>query len=296
MISDPIAPLASTIWMATAMLWRPTTRRRYALDTDGQPPAKAEPDRMNDDTHGAGPRRGPENRDVYQALIASGIFGKIDPDRVSAVSEQLEPLRFSPGEVMDAQNDCGGCVYVIVSGKVKVAHRRPEGNEMVLTILGPREIFGAIGVFDPESREIEAIALTEVVAVPIGRDQFLDWISECPEFSHQVLRLFARWVKASTNSLVDFAFADVDSRVANQLLCLRKRFGRQEGEVVRVVHELTMEDFSLLVGVAPETVSETLRKFEIRGWIRLEDKSVMVVDAHALASVPHMSAPEVHCA
>lgn len=228
--------------------------------------------------------------------MASGIFSKLDRDRVSAASEQLEPAQFSPGDVMDAQSNYGGCVYVIMSGKVKVVHRHSGGSEMMLTILGPREIFGAITLFDPDSREITATALTEVVAVPIERDQFLAWTSECPEFSDQVLRLFARWVKASTNSLMDVAFADVQSRVANQLLLLRKRFGQREDEVVRVVHDLTLEDFSLLVGVAPAAIGETLHEFEDRGWIRLENHSIVVINAHALASVPHMTGPEIRCA
>jgi CRP/FNR family cyclic AMP-dependent transcriptional regulator len=245
--------------------------------------------------HSRTERQSATSSDIRRALIASGIFSKLDPVRVTAVSEQLELTQFLPGDVVDAQSSCGGCVYVIISGKVKVVHRNSDGSEMVLTILGPKEMFGAVTLFDPESREVTATALTEVVAVPIGRDQVLAWIAEFPEFSDQILRLFARWVKSSTNALVDFGLANVQSRVANQLLSLRKRFGRREGEVVRVVHDLTMEDFSLLTGVAPETIGETLQEFQDRGWIRLEDNSVVIVDAHALASEPHMSSPEVHC-
>jgi CRP-like cAMP-binding protein len=103
-------------------------------------------------------------------------------------------------------------------------------------------------------------------------------------------------VKASTNSLVDFAFGDVQGRVANQLLLLRKRFGQREGEVVRVVHDLTLTDFSLLTSVAPETVCRILREFQNRGWIRLEDNSVVIVDAQALSSVSHTNVREVSCA
>jgi CRP/FNR family cyclic AMP-dependent transcriptional regulator len=67
-------------------------------------------------------------------------------------------------------------------------------------------------------------------------------------------------------------------------LLLSKRFGWQEGDVMRVVHDLTLDDFSLLVGVAPETTDAKLREFEDRGWIRLEDNSVVIVDGQALAS------------
>lgn len=303
MISTAAAVLASAVWITTTISWWSTARSKHAVGINGHSPINALQapglravtlDREIDPPRGA--HGGPESWDVYQALIGSGVFSKLDPDRVSAVSDQLKPVQFSPGDVMNAQSDYGGCVYVIISGKVKVVHRHFEGSEMMWTILGPREIFGAVKLFDRDAHEITAIAHTAVVAVPIERDQFLAWISECPEFSDQVLRLFARWVKASTNSLVDFAFADVQSRVANQLLLLRKRFGEREGEVVRVVHDLTLKDFSLLVGVAPAAIAETLRDFADQGWIRLEKHSVVVVDAHALASVPHMSAPESRCA
>jgi CRP/FNR family cyclic AMP-dependent transcriptional regulator len=54
--------------------------------------------------------------------------------------------------------------------------------------------------------------------------------------------------------------------------------------VVRIVHEMTMEDFSRLVGVSPEVVRNALGDLENEGWIRLDDDSVVVVDSRALSS------------
>jgi len=88
-----------------------------------------------------------------------------------------------------------------------------------------------------------------------------------------------------TDALTDFASADVRGRVASRLSLLKRRFGRREGEVVRIVHEMTMEDFSRLVGVSPEVVRNTLGNLENQGWIRLDDDSVVVVDSQALASL-----------
>jgi CRP/FNR family cyclic AMP-dependent transcriptional regulator len=229
-------------------------------------------------------REASKSSDTYRALIASGIFSRTNPDVVSDISDQLKTEQFAPGHVIGAQSDFGGRLYVIISGKVKVSYQRPDGRRITLAILGPLEIFGAIALFEPGSRETSATALTEVLAVPIERDQLLMWMAERPEVSEQVLRLFARRVKGTTNSLVDFALADAQSRIASRLLLLRKRFGFQEGDVVRVVHDLTLADFSLLVGVAPETTGATLSDFEDRGWIRLEDNSIVIVNGQALAS------------
>ncbi|MCA2321637.1 cyclic nucleotide-binding domain-containing protein [Mycobacterium intracellulare] len=175
MINDAIAPVASAVLIASTVFWRSANRRRYVADTEGGTPAKAlqapalrppsasqsscrtssardrkaelgaiEQDRLIENSRSGGRPGGPGSWDVYRAFLASGIFSKIDPHRVSAVSETLETLQFSPGDFIDAQNAWGDRVYVIISGKVMVVHRRDDGSEMGLAILGPNEMFGAI--------------------------------------------------------------------------------------------------------------------------------------------------------
>lgn len=222
---------------------------------------------------------------VYQALLSTGIFGRTDPSVVSAFSRQLQPVHFAPGHAVATEGDFGGRLYVIISGKVKVSYRRPDGREMLLTIVGPAEFLGATAMFDPASRRATASTLTQVLAVPIERQQLLAWMVEHPEIRDQLLRLLARWARLSTTFLNDFASADSQKRVAGRLLFLGQRFGRREGEVVRVVHDLTSDDFSRLVDVATETIGATLRNFEHHGWIHLDDKSFLIADSQALRSL-----------
>ncbi|HUB56459.1 MAG TPA: Crp/Fnr family transcriptional regulator [Mycobacterium sp.] len=177
---------------------------------------------------------------MYQALLASGIFGKTDPARLSRWREQLTVVRFPPGHVVGARGDVGGRLYVVVSGKMKLSNRRPGGGEIALAVLGRFEIFGAVSLFDPGPCVTRVIALTEAAVVPIERSQLLIWMAECSELSAQMLRLYARRTKEMTETLTDFAFADVHSRVASRLLWLKKRFGRRDGEVVRIVHDLIL--------------------------------------------------------
>jgi CRP/FNR family transcriptional regulator, cyclic AMP receptor protein len=193
-------------------------------------------------------------------------------------------VRFPAGHVIASGGDDGGRLYVIISGKVKASIRRQGGCELLLAVLGSNEIFGVVSLFEPVARETRLTALTEVLAVPIDRGQLLSWMAECPELSARTLRLFARRAKEMTDALTDFASADIRGRVASRLSLLKRRFGQQEGEVVRIVHEMTMEDFARLVGVSPELVRNTLGNLENQGWIRLDDDSVVVIDSQALSA------------
>jgi CRP/FNR family transcriptional regulator, cyclic AMP receptor protein len=226
----------------------------------------------------------PRPIDVRRALVASGIVSKSDPAALTRWCRQLKPVRFPAGHVIAAGGDLGGRLYVIMSGKVKASISRPGGCELLLAVLGSYEIFGVVSLFEPVARETRLTALSEVLAVPIERGQLLSWMAECPELSARTLRLFARRAREMTDALTDFASADVHGRVASRLSLLKRRFGQQEGEVVRIVHEMTMEDFALLVGVSPELVRKTLGDFENQGWIQVDDDSVVVVDAQAISS------------
>ena len=226
----------------------------------------------------------PRPIDVRRALVASGIVSKSDPAALTRWCRQLKPVRFPAGHVIATGDDVGGRLYVIMSGKVKAAIRRPDGCELLLAVLGSYEIFGVVSLFEPVARETRLTALTEVLAVPIERGQLLSWMAECPELSVRTLRLFARRAREMTDALTDFASADLRDRVASRLSLLKRRFGRQEGEVVRIVHEMTMEDFSLLVGVSPELVRKALGDLENQGWIRLDDNGIVVVDSQAIPS------------
>jgi CRP-like cAMP-binding protein len=223
--------------------------------------------------------------DVRRAMVASGIVGKSDPAAFARWCGQLTPVWFPAGHVIATGGDAGGRLYVIMSGKVKASICRPDGREVALAVLGRPEIFGVISLFDPVARETRITALTGVLAVPIERGQLLSWMAECPELSARTLRLFARRVREMTDALTDFAFADVRGRVASRLSLLKRRFGRREGDAVRIQHDMTPEDFSRLVGVSPEATRNTLHDFKDRGWIHFDDGSVVIVDSQALASV-----------
>lgn len=235
-------------------------------------------------------RTGAQHRVILQALYATGIFSKTQPDVVSAFARQLAPVHFPPGDIVTTNGDFGDRLCVIISGKVKVSYRRPDGHEMLITVVGPAELLGVTAMFDPAACYAGVTALTAVLAVPIERAQLLRWMAQHSEIGEQLLRLLARWAKLMTTFVGDFASAGAPKRIANRLLFLEWRFGRQDGDTVRVVHDLTSEDFSRLVGVPPKTVSATLSQFERNGWISLEDNAFRIADSQALRSIPSLHA------
>ena len=62
--------------------------------------------------------------------MASGIYGGTDLKAVSALTKHTRLAHFPPGHVVFAQGECGSCLYMIGSGKVKVGYRHTDGREI----------------------------------------------------------------------------------------------------------------------------------------------------------------------
>jgi len=86
-----------------------------------------------------------------------------------------------------------------------------------------------------------------------------------------------------TNEVVgDLVFSDVPGRVAKALIDLGVKFGEKRPEGLFVNHDLTQEELAQLVGASRETVNKALADFAQRGWLRLEARSVMILDYERL--------------
>jgi CRP-like cAMP-binding protein len=71
--------------------------------------------------------------------------------------------------------------------------------------------------------------------------------------------------------------------VAKALLDLASKFGEEQDDgSVHVVHDLTQEELAQLVGASRETVNKALADFQNRGWLRLEQRGVDLVDLERL--------------
>lgn len=219
---------------------------------------------------------------MNDALARAGIFQGVDPSAVQDLKSALEPVTFPRAHVIFAEGELGDRLYIILSGKVKIGRKSPDGRENLLAVFGPSDMFGELSIFDPGPRTSTATTVTEVQAVTMDRTALREWIAKRPEIAEQLLRVIARRLRRTNNMLADLIFTDVPGRVAKALLQLAHDFGTQEGGMLRVTHDLTQEEIAQLVGASRETVNKALADFAHRGWLRLEGKSVLILEPQRL--------------
>ena len=94
--------------------------------------------------------------------------------------------------------------------------------------MGPSDQFGELSVFDPGPRTATATAVTDVKLARMPQSVLRPWIEAHPEIGEQLLRVLARRLRRTNDSVADLIFTDVPGRVAKALLQMADRFGSRE--------------------------------------------------------------------
>lgn len=216
------------------------------------------------------------------ALRQTPLFSGLDDEAAAALRASMATTRFRRGDVVFREGDSGDRLFVIVDGKVKLGRSSSDGRENLLAILGPGQMFGELTLFDPGARSATVTAVTDVTFETLSHDELVRWLSGRPDVARGLLGQLAARLRKANDVVADLVFSDVPGRVAKALLDLSSRFGRTADDGIHVHHDLTQEELAQLVGASRETVNKALADFAQRGWLRLEPRSVIILDLERL--------------
>jgi CRP/FNR family transcriptional regulator, cyclic AMP receptor protein len=220
---------------------------------------------------------------VDEVLRRAGLFQGVAVEDVEALGSQFEIFEASRGTTLFHEGEPGDSLYIVLAGKVKLGRRSSDGRENLVAIMGPADQFGELSLFDPGPRTATAVVVTDARLARLPKDALQKWAQDRPQIAMQLLRVVARRLRRTNTMLADLIFVDVPGRVAKQLLQLAQKFGSVDSGQLRVTHDLTQEELAQLVGASRETVNKALADFASRGWLRLEGKSVVILDRERLA-------------
>ena len=86
-----------------------------------------------------------------------------------------------------AEGEPGDRLYIIITGKVKIGRRSPDGRENLLAVLGPGETLGELSLFDPGPRSATVTAVTDASFASLSHDDLLKWLDGRPMVARGLL-------------------------------------------------------------------------------------------------------------
>jgi CRP/FNR family transcriptional regulator, cyclic AMP receptor protein len=214
--------------------------------------------------------------ECHQALRRARLFSRMGQFDTDAIAHEFQTIPVDRGQVIFREGSPGSCLYVVLSGKVKLGRSASDGRKLLTSLLGPSDLFGELSLFDPGPRSLTATVVTDGQLACLPARSLRNWIQQHPRIASSLLRGLSQRIKDTDTMLSDLVLVDVAGRLAKVLLRLGDTFGTSFGDDIRVEHDLTQEELAQLVGASRETVNKELHNFETRGWISVEVKCVVI--------------------
>ena len=185
--------------------------------------------------------------------------------------------RFPRGQVLFHAGDPADAVHLVMAGRVAVRVTTPEGDEAILTVLGPGEVVGELALLSAGGvRTASVTALQPCETVALGRAQFDRLRAAGPAADRVLIDALTAQVTRLSEHLLEMLFVPARARVLRRLLTMAAEF--DGGPVL-----LTQEDIALMAGTTRPTVNEVLRDAERAGTVRLGRGRIEILDAARLA-------------
>jgi CRP/FNR family cyclic AMP-dependent transcriptional regulator len=209
-------------------------------------------------------------------LETTQLLGALPPDTLEVLRQHSTVRTVARNEVLFRQGDPSSELFGIVNGKVAILTRSPDGRESLVAGLDEGSLFGELGLFDEGPRSADARALEETNVLVLGYDVVRKAIDEHPTLLWIIVRMLARRLRNTDESLADAVFLDVPARTAKRLLEIA-------GDADQFRLPMTQEDLAGLVGASRERVNKALSLFTRLGWIKVEGRNrYQILDREAL--------------
>ncbi|MFI5053089.1 MAG: Crp/Fnr family transcriptional regulator [Acidimicrobiia bacterium] len=209
-------------------------------------------------------------------LETTQLLGALPPDTLEALRAHATIRTVARNEILFRRGDAATELFGVVSGRIAILTSSPDGRESLVAVLEQGSLFGELGLFDAGPRSADARALEESQVLVIGYEPVRAAIDTHPTLLWVIVRLLARRLRNTDDSLADAVFLDVPARTAKRLLEIA-------GDADQFRLPMTQEDLAGLVGASRERVNKALSLFTKLGWIEVEGRNrYRIVDRQAL--------------
>jgi CRP/FNR family cyclic AMP-dependent transcriptional regulator len=173
-----------------------------------------------------------------------------------------------------AGGDPTDSLYIVLSGRLKVMMSDAEGKEVILSILGPGEFFGEMGLIDDEPRSATVVTIEPCELLSIAKRDFKKCLAENFEMTQAVMRGLVKRLREADRKIGSLALLDVYGRVARLLMDMAETV---DGEKV-VTKRLPKQDIAKMIGASREMVSRVMKDLQTGGYIEMRGSTIVLRD------------------
>lgn len=211
-------------------------------------------------------------------LARSDFFGSLSPEHRRRLSELCRFRDLDRHETVFHEGDRGACLYACLTGSIRVYKSAESGQEAVLKVIAPGEIFAETILFEIDRYPATAVAMEKSRVAVLQKPRFLELLED-PGFRADFISCLMGKLRHLADQVRLLTVSDVETR----LFCfLRDRYaGQSEFRTA-----LSKKDVAAAIGTTPETLSRILQRLREQGRLVWEGRRIRIRPPQSVSGTP----------
>jgi CRP/FNR family transcriptional regulator len=223
------------------------------------------------------------------------LFTGLKPEDLQLVHNIFREARYQRGELLYMIDEPAERLFFLQSGIVKLAVVTLEGDEKVIDIFQPGDVFGQMFLSKTRRYAYQAEALEEVTVNTLTQEGFKALMKACPDVCIKLVRHMVEHHRHTMSMLETLIRTDASHRLLRVLINLGDRQGQAGRASFRLHSSLTQEDLANMTGLNRTTVSLLINDFRRRGILGGQGREI-IINRDAVQSVLELDRFESHFA
>jgi CRP-like cAMP-binding protein len=207
-------------------------------------------------------------------LRRSPFFAAVGEPALAPLLRVAQSREVPRGATLFEQQGPPEALHLLLTGSVGLQARADTGEETMVEIFGPGELFlvpaAILGLPYPAA----GVALTDARTLAIPAEAFRDRVAEEPLVARATIELLSRHWRLMMDQVVDLKLRPAERRVAR---FLARRVPEEPGAGPAELPE-PRSAIAARLGMTPETLSRSLTALEAQGLIRVAPRRADVLD------------------
>jgi CRP-like cAMP-binding protein len=228
--------------------------------------------------------RTPERPDLNQ-LSESPLFKGVGAVTLARIIDFAHPRYKSAGECFFTEGGRADEFFVLTTGRVKLTQVTAEGNQIVLRLIAPGDVFGGAGAFGDPTYPISAEAVEASTALAWTSSAMRNVLETEPAVALNAVHVIAGQLYDLQRRYRQLMTERVERRVARALLRLVREAGRRVDAGVEIDFAISRQDIAEMTGTTMYTVSRLISAWEERGILSGGRQHIVLLKADALVAI-----------
>lgn len=210
------------------------------------------------------------------------LFERMDSAALDDVLSRAATQRYAPGDVVFDQGETADRFFVLLHGRLRVTQVTPEGQQIVVRMVSPGDLFGIAKALQRPDYPGTATAVLESIAVAWPMSAWSDIVDAHPAFAVNAMQVMGERLQEAHSRIREISTEVVERRVGHAVLRLASQSGYPEKDGIRIDFPISKQDIAEMTGTTLHTVSRILTNWEEAGLVSGGRQKLLVKNPHRL--------------